>query len=802
MRWSVAEYLCKGLFVGLLTYAALIAPSMPAAAWFTLALTVGLGVGLIAALSLVRRQGVHLCGPWSARLLFAAIEYPRPVYTGTLIGLGVGVVFAGWGGHNLRLLFMMMIVGLAVAVVLQLVPMLANPWLRRTGAAALAGTYVVVVVELAEYCSCVSANGASAGLCLLLGLPVLYLLTFISEAEESEAEAAIWCGVLAAGLWLLRDAARLPVLVLLIPATLYFSYLARVLPGLQVFKHTLRGIGYANQGLHARALRALHRALFINPTYQSARQALWQLHRRLQPSDMDEDLIRLIDPQVCLDRAASLLMEPPAPTQREEALQLLALAERREPRWAARFRYWRAVAATHAGRLDDAANQLDQLFAGVDDPERRAMLVPAWQLMLLSHPGLEARFGRPQLQQPHRRLEAIAAVERVLADAPEDATAWSLKRVLYSSLTLADYQIGPFAEFDHAYAAQLGQALIADPAQIRRGAEYLAMAAQGTPAEAPRLWHQIADAMDGLGDANAALQARHQGKQAGMAIGIAQLSEPARHSFFAIVKWLSDHAAAASDWDAAAANLSLFAEYDRSGLETLRTLADLQERRGDPIAALHAVERARLFNPGDPDLNQRRDRYVYSIAPAALASAGEATRQLIDVNYCLDQARKLVDLRDADAELLHWARHLTELARVLQPQSIRARWLSARVGLRLGERDAALQLLEDMREQKPAKFATSLDEESWRLANRTLADLYLDELDRPDLAVDCLQEFRRSSKSGADTLFKLGQAHERLNQRATAAKYYEQAASYEDHPLAAEAREAARRLRQASQPGR
>ena len=76
-----------------------------------------------------------------------------------------------------------------------------------------------------------------------------------------------------------------------------------------------------------------------------------------------------------------------------------------------------------------------------------------------------------------------------------------------------------------------------------------------------------------------------------------------------------------------------------------------------------------------------------------------------------------------------------------------------------------------------------------------LGDLYLNELDRADLAVDCFLEFRKATKSGADTLYKLGLAYERLNEPARAAKYFEQVKAFDGHPLASEAGSALARVR-------
>jgi hypothetical protein len=54
---------------------------------------------------------------------------------------------------------------------------------------------------------------------------------------------------------------------------------------------------------------------------------------------------------------------------------------------------------------------------------------------------------------------------------------------------------------------------------------------------------------------------------------------------------------------------------------------------------------------------------------------------------------------------------------------------------------------------------------------------------------------RRSSQSGADTLYKLGQAYEQTSDHTRAIRCYEQITGYHDHPLAAEAYAGLDRLR-------
>src|SRR6266567_7743469 len=72
------------------------------------------------------------------------------------------------------------------------------------------------------------------------------------------------------------------------------------------------------------------------------------------------------------------------------------------------------------------------------------------------------------------------------------------------------------------------------------------------------------------------------------------------------------------DVDAALENFNLYAEYERSGIETLRTIAGLYEQKEDALAALRVTERALQFNAKDKDLLERKDRYYYSVTPDVL----------------------------------------------------------------------------------------------------------------------------------------------------------------------------------------
>ena len=135
---------------------------------------------------------------------------------------------------------------------------------------------------------------------------------------------------------------------------------------------------------------------------------------------------------------------------------------------------------------------------------------------------------------------------------------------------------------------------------------------------------------------------------------------------------------------------------------------------------------------------------------------------------------------------------VARLARAVQPASHGAMLAEARLLLRKGERDAGLALLEDIREQPRG---SGEEEDAWFMAVRILGDLYLDELGRPDLAVGCYVAYRDYQKSGADTLFLLGRAHEATGNVPGAIKAYEAVTMYQNHPRLWEATEAARRLK-------
>jgi len=513
MRWlksDYVEYILKGLFLGVLLFAARQEavpqgdePSWPAVAQVTLFTLVGLVIGLALAAVRKLREGYRLNGRVPAFVVFLFLESPGLVYAGILIGLIAGASTLLHTEEDRWLLFETALGGVALGIIFRSLRDVRQRLTRLglclllavlLGGAALAwlGPLLGPLAELGikspfnnPFPAGVTPDLTVFAVQILLGIPFFYLLTFSGHEEETEVEIGAICAVLGVALGMLLHDSNHPAfrsMPLLLPLLLYIAYTIRVLPGLRIFKHTFRGLGYGRAGMHRRSLQAFRRALQLDPNNATARNGYWNVHCDLDLDKLagDSQTLALVDFDLCLERAGSLLLQPnPAPEKLAEAHRLLDLVLSQRPAMKAPVAYWRAVAYTHIREIDQAAADLEQVLdpsqPGAHDPQRGAILFPAWQLALLLHEGLRQRVGLPQLQKPGRRMEAIAAVERQLAAQPEDAAAWGLKRLLYQDVTEAEYEeAAPGAglaveQFDHSYVQQLGLALINDPARWQRG---------------------------------------------------------------------------------------------------------------------------------------------------------------------------------------------------------------------------------------------------------------------------------------------------------------------------------------------
>jgi tetratricopeptide (TPR) repeat protein len=806
MRWLQTEYMLKGVFLGLLLYVAVQKPEWDQNAWLALYTLAGLVLALGLAAYRKIREGFRVRGRLLSFILFLLLENPLLVYVGVLGGMTAGA-FALFPPGAEDWVFPAAVGGGALlGFAFWFLPHLRDRRLRLGLSFALAACLGGGVIYWSQYAGLSPRDLTMFGALLLLGIPVFYLLTFAGLAEESEVEIGAMCAALLVGLWSIGQqyTSTFIIYAVAIPLLLYFAYTKFILPGLRVFKHVLRGLSYSRIGQYRFALVELRRALHLDARNTLARETLWAVHREMDFDQVVKDpaTLALVDFDLCLERAGSLLMAAPRPEHMKEAHRLLDMAAGQRPDMAPACHYWRSVAFTHAKQYDRAQAELEQVIVptseGAANRYRQSILMSAWQLALILHPEMNHRVGTPQLLQPGRRMEAIAAVERFLATSPDDADAWNLKRVLYSDLTEAEYAAvapeQPAPDFDYSYTHQLGLALISDPNRWARGAEFLRIAARGMPAQAPAIYIEIAKAHNRAGDGDGVWNNYHRVKVAGRAVGAKSLSDEDRHAFFAVVKLLAEDAISRGDLDEAIDNYLIYREYERSGKETYRALAGLYEKKKDVWSALHATEQGLVYDSTDKDLLEKKDKYYYSVTPEELRERWETVYKYFDVAYCLQKSQALLKSNVSDLDLLDWAQHLADLAQVARPASLTAKVVRARILLQRGERDQAQALLEDVRINKPEKFASGEDEDSWYATCKLLGTMYLNELNRPDLAVECFRDFRNSPKSGADTMYRLGEAYEALGDKPRAIKCYKQVTAFDSHPLAPNAHDALRRL--------
>jgi tetratricopeptide (TPR) repeat protein len=811
MRWNQIEFILKGLFVGLLVFVALLQPTWPQIAevfGYTLG---GLGICLAVAGFYKLRAGYRVHGRWSAFLLYLLLEHTALVYAGVLLGMAVGAYAVAGPDRLDENLAYCIAGGLALGLLLMGLR-LAYFRDRRVSL----GLHVVLALGLGAAAYFLLRNlpveeKPMAGTFFLLGSIFFYLLTFVGMVEETSLEFAVLCAAVGVGLWLLLadKAEGMYSVAVGVPVALFVLYVRYILPGLRVFKHVLRGIGYAGVGANRLALWSLGRALQLNPNHPLARESLWRLHRGLDTDEIvkDPESLAMVNFDLCLERVAELLVNPPTPAQKREAERMLHLVESQRPPMRPRCAYWNVVLLLHEKQTDQAVEDLSRLLDPTaneaDNRYRRMVLLQAWQLALFYGPEeVKRRVGAVQLGLPGRRMEAIAAAERRLTEEPNDAGAWDLKRYLYAGLNEPEYNAANppgqgAVEFDHDYVRQLGQAHLQDPAHWQRGVELLRIAARGLPRQAVAIFIQLAQTYDKAGDPDQSWAYYRAARDAGRSVGAKNLANEDRHAYFAVVKMLADDAMANSDDAAAIENYHLYTEYERSGKETYRLLAELHQRRQDAWSALRCAEQGlKIYDSTDKDLLARKDSYYYSVTPEELQCRWEEVNKYFDVDYCLKKARWLLEQPSHDLDLLDWAEHLVKLAQVARPDSIAVKVLRGRLLRRRGEAPEATAVFADVRDHRPEHFASGEDEDAWYLSCRILGELYLE--DRPDLAIPCLLDYRKSSKSGADTDYKLGVAYEHLGDRVRAQKCYQLVVSYQNHPLAPDAREALYRLQATS----
>ncbi len=821
LTWQQTEFLLKGVYLGILVMIAWMVPrpaEIVAIAGFTL-----LGLVLFLGIAAYRkmREGYRVKDRWLGFLIFLLLENPGMVYAGLLVGLSSGVwltfdlqpdrpggstspealwpVAGGavlgmifYGLRHFRLPLHRLYAGLGIVAVL-VGGFMAFYYFRHD----LFGTHRNEAID------------AIGGL-LALGLPGFYLLTFAGFVEESEIEIGAMCAALGIAIWSIRALIAqyvniAPVVggaALLIPLGVFFVYTTRVMPGLRVFKHALRGMSYRQMGQTHLALASLNRALQYDPKSPLARQQMWDLHRDLNFAELKNrpDLVPLLNFEFCLERISNMMQTKPPPEKLAEAIRMLDLIAAERPNLAPVCAYWKAIALLHGHQYEEAAKQLASILElpQYNTAERQSIHFQAWQLALFGHPEMNRLVAQPLLAKAGHRMDAIAAVEMQLARTPEDPGAWDMKRQLYAGLTEEEYwslnQPGqPATLFNHEYAQQLGLALLDDPAQWQRGCAYLRIAAHGMPARTPNLLIQIAATHEKHGDLAGMWDNYLQAMRLGRSLGVANIDAADREALFATVKKIGDLAIQQDRLHIALEAYKFYSQNENAGIETWRMLADLFERTADVWQALHCTEHALRYNAEDPDLKARKDRYYYSIQPDEVKARWKSIENWFDAPYCREKAKWVLEKCPGDFEMLDWASHMVALALVAEPESITSRWLLARIHRLRGEVPEAIAVLEHIRQNRPEKIRGQEETLGWFFSNRMLGDLYLDS--NPAEAVTCYLEFRKSDEAGADTSFKLGKAYEATGDLRAALACYQEVVVYEKHPMYYDARDAIERIK-------
>ena len=812
MRAHVLEYFLKGIFLGLAIYGSLQAGRLETPTYLTF-LTLngiawaGLFVAFIAGVISQRAQlKVGLKNP-AAFILFLILENSSKIFDGILLGTALGVFVAVPSDSKL----LISCVGLGGALGLSFfsirkvkVPNIRLGIIFAVAAGLCAAIAYFLGVTPWNENPLILPHPQLFSLQLIAFLPLFYILTFCGLAEESEVEIGAFSSLLGIALGILTmEHVPLRTLGFLAPIVLFFVYTMRILPALRILKHVFRGMSFAKLGQQKNALMAFKRALQLDPQNNLARNNYWKLHADLDPIKLETDpeTMALVDCDLCLDRVQSLLVSgKPSDDKVAEALRLLSLVEKLKPSLNDGTRYWRAVLALHDKNFVGAAAILLKNLNNYHISEEQLAgkyLYASWSLALAGHPEMKSRVGFPLLTDAAIKMNAIAAVERHIAQEKDDQAAWGIKRFLYTDMTSTIFFQNPprsMADFDFMFVKDLGLALLEQQKELARGAEYLDIAVAGLPQHAPFLMVQVGKAFAQQGQEVEAESYFEKAVAMGRKSGHKNLQDQDRLAYFSALKFLADSYLHRKETDKAIEYYHLFAQFERSGVETLRTLATLHEEKGEALAALRAVEQALIYQPDEKDLIARKDRYLYSITVEELTANKELLAKGFDVDYCMKRAKGILESKLDGPDWIDVARHLSNLAMVFAPESIQARTLYAKALLRHGDRTEAKEILEQVRDPKPGSFSSSDDEDSWYGSCQVLGDIYM-ELDEFEKAVACFQDFKKSPKSGARTWLKLGIALEKLNDTKKAIACYEQATAYEGNPFAREAQEALYRLK-------
>jgi tetratricopeptide (TPR) repeat protein len=322
----------------------------------------------------------------------------------------------------------------------------------------------------------------------------------------------------------------------------------------------------------------------------------------------------------------------------------------------------------------------------------------------------------------------------------------------------------------------------------------LRIASRGLPERGPGIFLKLAQVYEKQGDQENVARCLENAKRVGLGVGPRELAKEQRQFYFDALRKLADLADRRGDYEIAIEELRQYqTDGGTAALETYRKLAELYGKLHDAMNALLMTETGLMYNSSDPDLLKKKDSFYYSVEPERLEKVKDRVVKWFDVAYCLRKAAWVLNTKEGGIELLDWAGHLTKLAKVMKPTSNGVRLIEARVLLRRGDRDAGLQILEDVFYGK--EKGSGDEEDAWYTATKLLGQIYLDELGKPDLAMHCFLAYKDYHKSGGDTLYQIARCYEAKGDTANAIRFYTAVTGYDGHPLYWDAKEAIKRLK-------
>ena len=794
------EYALKGLLAGLVAWS-MLRPTSVGQALLAPALVAGaLLVGIVG--SHLRRRLRGGGGRLLPFALLTLIESQAAVFAAVLGGWGAAAAWQRWlPAPTWGLATAGAATGVGFALLLPRTP---AKWRTAVALALLAAFAAMAWTPVWREWIPQPQADAGRAVALLAGSLGFYLLCLAGE-RETEYEIGLICLAMAGGLAQLRLPPLARGVVLLGPALVFFLYSHRLQRKLAVFKQTVRGLGHEQQGRTAAALRCYRAALADEPDADLAAAGVWRIHHRLDPALLagDAELAELVEPRLCLRRVDRLLAGAVDDRTAERVGKLLELVEVRRPDWPLtvawrRLRLALAVGAEDALAIAAAAVRTAPAEAFALPAHEAAALYGVWHEWL-THPRLAGPGGLPDVATDDGLWRMLAATQRRHIDRPDDEVADALRTQAHGRLTMTAYRSfaaehGPPRWLDRRLcwrqAVELADTLDADADADAAGrmAGLLAIAAEGLPADRPVIWSQLAALADrddpAVGD-----DWRRRVRDAGRPAG----GGAAEKAYFDAVGTLATRAEAAGDLAEAIRNQRLSVAAPQSGLPTLATLVDLCRRAGDVLGAIHATESALAYPL--PDAQSRRwmrtktDLYA-AAEPAAVQGRLEAVRGFFDFAFCHREAVRRFERREPAAAIDRFL----ELAALEGGQRLIAvNTLLGRSAVRRGDDAAAIQCLEQVCRPDATPPADDDLRASYDLAHRLLGDLLLRH-GRPAEAARCLRVYSECVRSGAETLYLLGQAHEAAGQPAHARKWYDMVLVYAGHPRAADARAALERL--------